>query len=188
MHFILHFWEISLGRIVVNTILFDIHKNYIVMNNSRVYAVISIFQRSLARQSRCFRLKVRGERLKAGSSYRFALNFVLCCRPRAGCAIVVIVIIVALAGLVVLGAARGFLGGPPPRAKLLQGRGRFLRRYSACMPRVRPTADSRRTTAEHSTCGGGAGASCGDTRQICRDRTNHEELAAEPRGYTANGG
>ena len=38
---------ISLGKIVVNTILFDIHKNYIVMNNSRVYAVISIFQRSL---------------------------------------------------------------------------------------------------------------------------------------------
>ncbi len=38
---------ISLGKIVVNTIRFDIHKNYIVMNNSRVYAVISIFQRSL---------------------------------------------------------------------------------------------------------------------------------------------
>ena len=38
---------ISLGRIVVNTILLDIHKNYIVTNNSRVYAVISIFQRSL---------------------------------------------------------------------------------------------------------------------------------------------
>ena len=38
---------ISLGKIVVNTILFDIHKNYTVMNNSRVYAVISIFQRSL---------------------------------------------------------------------------------------------------------------------------------------------
>ena len=38
---------ISLGKIVVNTILFDIHKNYIVMNNSRVYAVISIFQRAL---------------------------------------------------------------------------------------------------------------------------------------------
>ena len=93
---------------MVNTILIDIHKNYIVMNNSRVYAVISIFQRSLARQSRCFRLKVRGERLKAGSSYRFALNFVLCCRPRAGCAIVVIVIIVALAGLVVLGGGAGF--------------------------------------------------------------------------------
>ena len=47
---------------------------------------------------------------------------------------------------------------------------------------------SRRTTTEHSTCGGSAGVSCGDTRQICRDRTNHEELAAEPRGYTANGG
>ena len=46
-HFILHFWGNSLGKIVVNTILFDIHKNYIVMNNSRVYAVISIFQRSL---------------------------------------------------------------------------------------------------------------------------------------------
>ena len=37
---------ISLGKIVVNTILIDIHKNYIVMYN-RVYAVISIFQRSL---------------------------------------------------------------------------------------------------------------------------------------------
>ena len=31
---------------MVNTILFDIHKNYIVTYNSRVYAVISIFQRS----------------------------------------------------------------------------------------------------------------------------------------------
>ena len=64
---ILHFWGISfyifghkfwricgisLGKIVVNTILFDIHKNYIIMNNSRVYAVISIFQRSLVRRSR----------------------------------------------------------------------------------------------------------------------------------------
>ena len=49
MHFVLHFWGILLGKIVVNTILIDIHKNYIVMNNSRVYAVISIFQRSLSR-------------------------------------------------------------------------------------------------------------------------------------------
>ena len=63
---------ISLGKIVVNTILFDIHKNYIVMNNSRVYAVISIFQRSLLLAERAFyaaeprfRRKVRGERLKA---------------------------------------------------------------------------------------------------------------------------
>ena len=36
---------------------------------------------------------------------------------------------------------------------------------------------------EHSTCGGGAGASCGDTRQICRgyDRLRlQRSLAAEP--------
>ena len=36
---------------------------------------ISIFQRSLLRLCRCFRLKVRGERLKAMGSFRFALNF-----------------------------------------------------------------------------------------------------------------
>ena len=32
---------------MVNTILIDIHKNYIVMNNSCVYAVTSIFQITL---------------------------------------------------------------------------------------------------------------------------------------------
>ena len=47
-----------------------------------------------------FRLKVRGERLKAGSFYRFALNYFYVVRPEAGGAIVVIV---ALAGLGVLG-------------------------------------------------------------------------------------
>ena len=84
---------ISLGRIVVNTILFDIHKNYIVMNNSRVFAVISIFQRTLfllGNAERCgqrscfFRLKVRGERLKAGGFYRFALNYFYVVRPKGG--------------------------------------------------------------------------------------------------------
>ena len=57
---------------MVNTILFDIDNNYIVMNNSRVYAVISIFQRSLLLAERAFyaaeprfRRKVRGERLEA---------------------------------------------------------------------------------------------------------------------------
>ena len=46
-------------------------------------------------------LKVRGERLKAGSFYRFALNYFYVVAQRAG---VSIVVIVALAGLVVLGA------------------------------------------------------------------------------------
>ena len=32
-----------------------------------------------------FRLKVRGERLKAGSFYRFALNYFYVVRPRGGC-------------------------------------------------------------------------------------------------------
>ena len=52
---------------MVNTILFDIHKNYIVTYNSRVYAVISIFQRSLLLAERAFyaaeprfRRKVKG--------------------------------------------------------------------------------------------------------------------------------
>jgi hypothetical protein len=41
------------------------------------------------------------------------------------------------------------LGGPPPRAKQTAGtRERFLRRYSANTPRVRPTAVIRRATAE----------------------------------------
>ena len=54
------------------------------------------------RQSRFFRLKVRGERLKARSFYRFALNyFYIVARGR----VVAIVVIVALAGLVVIGAA-----------------------------------------------------------------------------------
>ena len=48
------------------------------------------------RRSRFFRLKVRGERLKAGSFYRFALNYFYVVAPRA---------VVALAGLVVLGTA-----------------------------------------------------------------------------------
>ena len=47
-----------------------------------------------------FRLKVRGERLKARCFYRFALNYFYVVRPEAGGAIVVIV---ALAGLGVLG-------------------------------------------------------------------------------------
>ena len=63
------------------------------MNNSRVFAVISIFQRTLfllgnaercGQRSRCFRLKVRGERLKAGSFYRFALNYFYVVRPKGG--------------------------------------------------------------------------------------------------------
>ena len=41
------------------------------------------------------------------------------------------------------------LGELTPSTKQTAGtRGRFLRRYSACMPRVRPTADTRRTNAE----------------------------------------
>ena len=82
MQIILKNCGISLGRIVVNTILIDIHKNYIVMNNSRVYAVISIFQRSLCGEAACFRLKVRGERAYPhplpkgkGVFVRFALNY-----------------------------------------------------------------------------------------------------------------
>ena len=62
---------------------------------------ISIFQRSLVRRSRGFRLKVRGERLKAGSFYRFALNCFYVVARGAGA----IVVIVALAVLVALGAA-----------------------------------------------------------------------------------
>ena len=77
-------------------------------------------------EAACFRLKVRGERLKARSFYRlrsklcvgveckgtghFLLHsklFYIVARGR-GCAIVVIV---ALARLVVLGGSRGFLGG-----------------------------------------------------------------------------
>ena len=66
---------------MVNTILIDIHKNYIVMNNSRAYTVISIFQRSLLLAERAFvaaephfRREVRGERLKARGLHRYALN------------------------------------------------------------------------------------------------------------------
>ena len=43
------------------------------------------------------------------------------------------------------------LGELPPSTKPVARagtRGRFLRRYSACMPRVQPTADTRRTNAE----------------------------------------
>ena len=41
------------------------------------------------------------------------------------------------------------LGELTPSTKQTAGtRGRFLRRYSACMPRVQPTADTRRTNAE----------------------------------------
>ena len=79
-----------------------------------IFQSISIFQRSLlARQAeRCvqrscfFRLKVRGERLKARSFYRFALNYFYIVARRAGGAIVVIV---ALAGLVVLGAGARYI-------------------------------------------------------------------------------
>ena len=55
------------------------------------------------RRSRDFRLKVRGERLKARSFYRFALNYFYVVARGRGVAIVVLVVIVALAGLVVLG-------------------------------------------------------------------------------------
>ena len=73
------------------------------MQNCTFFQSISIFQRSLCGGAACFRLKVRGERLKAGSFYRFALNFVyVVARGRD----VAIVVIVALAGLVVLGAAK----------------------------------------------------------------------------------
>ena len=64
-----------------------------------------------------------------------------------GGAIVVIVIIVALVVLVVLGR-RGV--------------------FSADYRRNAPHDASVIGDPEHSTCGGGAGASCGDTRQICR--------------------
>ena len=57
------------------------------------------------RRIRCFRLKVRGERLKARSFYRFALYYFYVVRPRAGVAIVVIVALAELVGRVVLGAA-----------------------------------------------------------------------------------
>ena len=69
---------------MVNTVLIDIHKNYIIMNNSRVYAVISIFQRSLVAAEPRFRRKVRGERLKAGSFYRLRSKLFLCCSPEGG--------------------------------------------------------------------------------------------------------
>ena len=62
---------------------------------------------------------------------------------------------------------RGFLGGPPPRTKQTAGtQGRCLQRYSANMPRVRPTAGTRRVSAEHSTDGGSAR----DTRE-CAGRS-----------------
>ena len=72
---------------------------------------IYVLQRSLCGGAACFRLKVRGERLKAGSFYRFALNyFYVVARGR----VVALVVIVALARLVVLGGSRGFLGELPP--------------------------------------------------------------------------
>ena len=137
------------------------------MNNSRVYAVISIFQRSLARQSRCFRLKVRGERLKAGGlRLRSKLCFML--SPEGGGCY----------------SCYSYYSCASCTSSTRWRRGVFSANYR----RNAPHDASVIGDPEHSTCGGGAGASCGDTRQICRDRTNHEELAAEPRGYTANGG
>ena len=72
---------------------------------------IYVLQRSLCGGAACFRLKVRGERLKARSFYRFALNFVyVVARGR----VVAIVVIVALAGLVVLGAAKPLIRTSSP--------------------------------------------------------------------------
>ena len=69
----------------------------------KLFILFQYFKGHLRGGAACFRLKVRDERLKAGSFYRFALNyFILYARGRG----VAIVVIVALAVLVALWAAR----------------------------------------------------------------------------------
>ena len=66
------------------------------------FSLFQYFKGHLCGEAACFRLKVRGERLKARGFYRIRSKLFLCCRPKARGAIVDLV---ALAVLVALGAA-----------------------------------------------------------------------------------
>ena len=55
-------------------------------NGISLYSTKYNISKITTRRSRDFRLKVRGERLKARSFYRFALNYFYVVRPRAGLA------------------------------------------------------------------------------------------------------
>ena len=50
----------------------------------KLFILFQYFKGHLRGGAACFRLKVRGERLKARSFYRFALNYFYVVRPRAG--------------------------------------------------------------------------------------------------------